>query len=83
MVSSRSDKVEVELRPRFPLFGGWKTNYVLGYNLPTSDLLFYSGSDYALKMRLFDQLFDNVVIERLRVRIILPETCKYVPDPLA
>ena len=24
------DAVEVELRPRFPLFGGWQTRYTIG-----------------------------------------------------
>lgn len=27
----RKDSVELDLRPRFPLFGGWKTSYTLGY----------------------------------------------------
>lgn len=39
-----SDSVELDLRPRFPLFGGWKTHYVLGYNVPSYEYLFYSGT---------------------------------------
>merc|ERR1719342_991247 len=31
------DAVELDLRPRFPLFGGWKTHYVVGYNVPSYD----------------------------------------------
>ena len=31
---SRNGKVEVILVPRFPLLGGWKTSFVLGYDLP-------------------------------------------------
>lgn len=27
----RKDSVELDLRPRFPLFGGWKTSYTLGF----------------------------------------------------
>jgi oligosaccharyltransferase complex subunit alpha (ribophorin I) len=77
-VYPRADKLEVDLRPRFPLFGGWKTNYILGYNIPTSGFLFSSGSDFALRMRLLDHLFDNAVIEKLRVKIILPEKCKNI-----
>jgi hypothetical protein len=26
-VAARQSRLEVELRPRFPLFGGWHTNY--------------------------------------------------------
>ena len=37
------DMVEVELRPRFPLFGGWKTHYIVGYNVPSYQYLFNSG----------------------------------------
>ena len=27
--------VDLELTPRFPILGGWKSNYDIGYNLPT------------------------------------------------
>jgi oligosaccharyltransferase complex subunit alpha (ribophorin I) len=38
------DLVEVELRPRFPLFGGWKTQYLLGYNVPSYQYLYNEGN---------------------------------------
>ncbi|KAA0201921.1 hypothetical protein HAZT_HAZT011980, partial [Hyalella azteca] len=38
----RDDSVEVDLRPRFPLFGGWKTHYKLGYNVPSYEYLYNS-----------------------------------------
>lgn len=75
-VHSRIGHLEVELFPRFPLFGGWKTNYILGYNIPTNKFLHSKGSNYALKIRLVDHLFDNSIIEKLTVKIILPETSK-------
>lgn len=34
------DVVELELRTRFPLFGGWKTQFYIGYNVPTTKMLF-------------------------------------------
>ena len=37
------DGVELELRPRFPLFGGWKTHYYIGYNVPSYESLYYQG----------------------------------------
>lgn len=37
------DSVEVEVRPRFPLFGGWKTHYIIGYNLPSYEYLYTLG----------------------------------------
>lgn len=35
--------MEVEVRPRFPLFGGWKTHYMIGYNLPSYEYLYTLG----------------------------------------
>lgn len=77
-MNAKHDATDVELRPRFPLFGGWRTNYVLGYNVPSYEFIFSSGSDYALKIRLVDHLWDNSVIENLRVKIVLPETSRLV-----
>lgn len=67
--------VDLELRPRFPLFGGWKTQYTIGYNMPSFEYLFSEGSNYLLKMRLIDHIFDDMFIEEAVVKIILPEGC--------
>uniref|UniRef100_A0A1I8NE95 Dolichyl-diphosphooligosaccharide--protein glycosyltransferase subunit 1 n=1 Tax=Musca domestica TaxID=7370 RepID=A0A1I8NE95_MUSDO len=67
--------VDLELRPRFPLFGGWKTQYTIGYNMPSFEYLFSEGSNYLLKMRLIDHIFDDMFIEEAVVTIILPEGC--------
>jgi len=68
-----TDSVELELRPRFPLFGGWRTQYILGYNLPSFEYLYNRNDDYLLRMRLVDHIFDDMYIEKATVRIILPE----------
>ncbi|XP_054717995.1 dolichyl-diphosphooligosaccharide--protein glycosyltransferase subunit 1-like [Uloborus diversus] len=72
------DSTEVELRPRFPLFGGWKTHYVLGYYVPTYEYLYNSGDLYVLKMRFVDHVFDDSVIDDATVRVILPEGSKNI-----
>lgn len=72
------DSVEVEVRPRFPLFGGWKTHYVIGYNLPSYEYLYTLGDQYALKMRLVDHVYDDQVIDSLTVKIILPEGARNI-----
>ena len=41
-----NDPVELDLRPRFPLFGGWKTDYVTGYNVPSYKYIFYKGDQH-------------------------------------
>ncbi|XP_075158999.1 dolichyl-diphosphooligosaccharide--protein glycosyltransferase subunit 1 [Haematobia irritans] len=67
--------VDLELRPRFPLFGGWKTQYIIGYNMPSFEYLFNDGVNYLLKMRLIDHIFDDMFIEEAVIKIILPEGC--------
>lgn len=67
------DAVELDLRPRFPLFGGWKTHYVLGYNVPSYEYLYNSGDDFVLNMRLIDHVFDDMLVEEFTLKIILPE----------
>ncbi|MEE6502207.1 hypothetical protein FKM82_004438 [Ascaphus truei] len=72
------DSVEMEIRPRFPLFGGWKTHYMIGYNLPSYEYLYNLGDQYALKMRFIDHVFDEQVVDSLTVKIILPEGAKNI-----
>lgn len=69
----QKDSVELDLRPRFPLFGGWKTHYTLGYNVPSFEYLFTNGENYLLKMRLIDHIYDDMVVDEIVVKIILPE----------
>ncbi|XP_058120709.1 dolichyl-diphosphooligosaccharide--protein glycosyltransferase subunit 1 [Anopheles ziemanni] len=67
------DAVELDLRPRFPLFGGWRTHYTLGYNVPSFEYLFQNGDNFLLKMRVIDHIFDDMVIDEVQTKIILPE----------
>lgn len=75
---TQDDSVEVELRPRFPLFGGWQTRYYLGYNLPAYQYLYNRGDKYILKMRVVDHVFDDFVVDNLVLKIILPEGAKNI-----
>lgn len=70
---AKHDSVELTLRPRFPLFGGWKTRYVVGYNVPSYEYLYNEGSEFTLKMRLLDHVFDTMIVDNLVTEIILPE----------
>ena len=65
------DAVEIEIRPRFPLFGGWKTKYTLGYNVPSYELLFISGSNYVLKIPFLDHVYDDMVVDKLTLKVYL------------
>jgi len=67
----------VDLIPRFPLFGGWKTAFYMGYNLPLHQYLFTSSSTgrYILNTT-FGVSTDDVVTDDYTIRIILPEGAK-------
>ncbi|CAH2262967.1 jg18683 [Pararge aegeria aegeria] len=69
----KKDSVELDLRPRYPLFGGWRSHYTLGYNVPSYEYLYYSGNEYLLKMRAVDHVFDDMQIDELITKVILPE----------
>ena len=54
------------LRPRFPLFGGWKTHYVTGYNIPSYGYIFYKGDQHVLNIRRIDHILDDMLVEEVR-----------------
>lgn len=41
--SNKAQPAEIELRPRFPLFGGWRTHYTIGYSVPVYQYLYNKG----------------------------------------
>lgn len=72
-VRPRKEWIELELRPRFPLFGGWKSSYTLGYSVPSYQYLFKKPSgEYLLKMRLIDHVFDDMLVDELETSIVVP-----------
>lgn len=76
-VRKDAEHVTMEIIPRFPLFGGWKTNFYIGYNLPLSEVLGEAGS-YLLNVSLGKDFDIDVVIEELVVKVILPEGAKAI-----
>lgn len=67
------DAVLVEIQPRFPLFGGWKTHYTLGYTMPTYEVLFTSSKGFHVNMRFLSHIYDNFVIDDAVIKVVLPE----------
>eukprot|EP01095_Lingulamoeba_sp_RSL-Kostka_P007814 TRINITY_DN2543_c1_g1_i1.p1 TRINITY_DN2543_c1_g1~~TRINITY_DN2543_c1_g1_i1.p1 ORF type:complete len:546 (-),score=180.23 TRINITY_DN2543_c1_g1_i1:125-1762(-) len=73
-VSTYDDNfVKFEFLPRFILFGGWKTIYYEGYNLDASKYIAVNNGKYILDIPYSTQFEEDIVIEELEVRIILPE----------
>uniref|UniRef100_A0A6G1S9T8 Dolichyl-diphosphooligosaccharide--protein glycosyltransferase subunit 1 n=1 Tax=Aceria tosichella TaxID=561515 RepID=A0A6G1S9T8_9ACAR len=67
-------KTQVNIKPRFPLFGGWATDFSLGYRVPIKEFLNEpkSGNNYRLSVPLSDVLYDSMFIEDAEVRVTLP-----------
>jgi hypothetical protein len=61
-------EVEVQLETRFPIFGGWKTQFHLGYSVPTENALTRAEDRYHLKVDFFAP-FDNVWVEDLELKV--------------
>lgn len=64
----------LELRPRYPLLGGWNYSFTLGWDSPLED---YAGWDaekgrYIVSVPIMT-LFGGTVIEDAEVKVILPE----------
>ena len=50
----------------------------MGYNLPSYEYLYHSENQYMLKMRFVDHVFNDQLVERVTVKIILPEGARCV-----
>ena len=74
-LSYREQGPYLEITPRYPLFGGWKASYYLGYNLPISQYIstdYSDSSTYVLNIN-FGSQTEDIAIDHLVIRVILPE----------
>ncbi|KAK3010629.1 hypothetical protein RJ639_012332, partial [Escallonia herrerae] len=67
-----STKTLLEIEPRYPMFGGWRTSFTIGYGLPLHDYLFHSEGKRFLKI-FFGCPMNEMVIDNLIVKVVLPE----------
>lgn len=66
------DFVNFEIKPRFVLFGGWRDEFKIGYNLPAGPYLSVDGSRYTLTLP-FVNNFENAVFDEVSFNVVLPE----------
>lgn len=71
---------ELEIEPRYPLFGGWKATFVIGYGLPLQDFLFESPDGRRYLNFTFGCPLVETVVDKLTLKVVLPEGSK---DPSA
>ncbi|KAL6994755.1 Dolichyl-diphosphooligosaccharide--protein glycosyltransferase subunit 1B [Sarracenia purpurea var. burkii] len=71
-----SRKSELEIEPRYPLFGGWKATFVIGYGLPLQDFLFESSDGRRYLNFSFGCPLAETVVDKLTIKVVLPEGSK-------
>lgn len=69
-------ELEMEIETRFPMFGGWQTQFYIGYSIPTEAALFIDSETgrYNLKFDFFT-IFEDVWVEDMEIKVVLPEGC--------
>ncbi|KAI3948527.1 hypothetical protein MKW98_019277, partial [Papaver atlanticum] len=81
-----NSKSELEIEPRYPLFGGWKATFVIGYGLPLEDFLFKSADGKRYLNFTFGCPLVNIVVDKFTMKVVLPEGSKepsaIVPFPV-
>jgi len=67
--------VYVEIKPRYPILGGWTSDYELYYNMPLKGTLKSAQDDsslYVLNVT-FAHSFPSIYAQKMETRIVLPE----------
>ncbi|KAI6877285.1 oligosaccharyltransferase alpha subunit, partial [Hortaea werneckii] len=81
---TNSRESNLELKPRYPVFGNWNYSFKVGWNIDLNNYLRHvkgGGSDsYILNVPFFEgpKQAEGVEYERVVTRIILPEGAEYV-----
>jgi oligosaccharyltransferase complex subunit alpha (ribophorin I) len=72
----KRDAMEMEIQTRFPIFGGWQTQFYIGYSVPTETILSidYETGRYNLKVNFFSG-FQDVSVDEMEIKVVLPEGC--------
>ena len=65
--------VDLSLRPRFPILGGWKTNFGIGYNLPSKFHINSDGNGNYMLNLTFGMPFNDILAKDFSVEVDLPE----------
>eukprot|EP00262_Sarcandra_glabra_P007231 TRINITY_DN19908_c0_g1_i1.p1 TRINITY_DN19908_c0_g1~~TRINITY_DN19908_c0_g1_i1.p1 ORF type:complete len:475 (+),score=65.80 TRINITY_DN19908_c0_g1_i1:23-1426(+) len=75
-----AQKSELEIEPRYPLFGGWKSTFTIGYGLPLQDFLFETSDGSRYLNLSFGCPLAETTVNKLTIKVVLPEGSK---DPSA
>ena len=79
---SNSREANLELKPRYPVFGGWNFPFRIGWDANLKDFLrkATSGDGYVLRVPFLEgpKMSEGVSYEKVELRVILPEGAKSV-----
>jgi len=69
----------LELRPRYPIMGGWNYSYTLGWDAPLADSVKFEAKtgQYVLKVPFMTPI-SGAAVNEAEVKIILPEGAQWV-----
>jgi oligosaccharyltransferase complex subunit alpha (ribophorin I) len=73
---------QLELKPRYPILGGWNYSFVIGYDVPLSDMLRSDGGRKVLSVP-FLTGYKDLAAEEVELKIVLPEGARYVVSLLS
>jgi oligosaccharyltransferase complex subunit alpha (ribophorin I) len=73
-------EANLELKPRYPVFGGWNYKFRVGWNGQIKKFVRSSGDSYVLKVPFLEgpKQSEGIEYERVVTRVILPEGATYV-----
>lgn len=73
------DHIALDVGMRFPVFGGWQSQFYIGYSLPTESVLYYDIDKRKYFLRIdFFTIFEDVWVEEQEIKVVLPEGCSDV-----
>lgn len=67
------DDVKLDIELRFPLLGGWKSNYNVGYNLPTKFQVNEKEDGFYSLNLTYGLGYDDILAKNYTYKVILPE----------
>eukprot|EP01012_Entosiphon_sulcatum_P055560 TRINITY_DN7772_c0_g1_i1.p1 TRINITY_DN7772_c0_g1~~TRINITY_DN7772_c0_g1_i1.p1 ORF type:complete len:461 (-),score=105.59 TRINITY_DN7772_c0_g1_i1:177-1535(-) len=70
--TTKKSTIEVDLQQRYPLLGGWQSNFYWGFNLPLEQVLQINDSRYHLTLP-FAAYAKNLLVDDLEIEVRLPE----------
>ncbi|KAL6578076.1 Dolichyl-diphosphooligosaccharide--protein glycosyltransferase subunit 1B [Orobanche minor] len=73
---TNSKKSELLIEPRYPLFGGWKSTFIIGYGVPLQDFLFEPAGGARYLNYSFGCPLADTVVDKLTIKVVLPEGSK-------